>query len=100
MIPAVGETAPSRLLRGFRTSKLIACLAVLTVVMFPARHCKAQEEAPPVDDMTAKYHFLSSEDTLAILDEEGRLKGYIEVTQPEEESDDVLSFDIVQGARK
>ena len=53
-----------------------------------------------MDDMTAKYHFLSPEDTLAILDEEGRLKGYIEVTQPEEESDDFLSFDIQQGSRQ
>jgi hypothetical protein len=50
--------------------------------------------------MTAKYHFLSADDTLAILDEEGRLKGYIEVAQPEEESDDVLSYDILEGSRK
>ncbi len=50
--------------------------------------------------MTAKYHFLSADDTLAILDEEGRLKGYIEVAQPEEESDDILSYDILEGSRK
>ena len=54
--------------------------------MFSARHLQAQNEGQPVDDMTAKYHFLSADDTLAILDEEGRLKGYIEVAQPEEES--------------
>jgi hypothetical protein len=60
---------------------------------------KAQDQTQTVDDMTAKYHFLSADDTLAILDEEGRLKGYIEVTQPEEESDDVLSYDIVEGSR-
>ncbi len=54
----------------------------------------------PCDDITAKYHFLSPEDTLAILDEEGRLKGYIEVTQPEDESDDILSYDILEGSRK
>lgn len=50
--------------------------------------------------MTAKYHFLSADDTLAILDEEGRLKGYIEVAQPQDESDDVLSYDIIEGSRK
>ena len=50
--------------------------------------------------MTAKYHFISADDTLAILDEEGRLKGYIEVAQPEEESDDILSYDILEGSRK
>jgi hypothetical protein len=67
--------------------------------MFSARHIQAQDEQLPVDDITAKYHFLSTDDTLAILDEEGRLKGYIEVTQPEDESDDILSYDIVEGSR-
>ncbi len=86
-------------MRGGMISKLIACLAVLAAMLFSARHLQAQDEGQPVDDMTAKYHFLSMDDTLAILDEEGRLKGYIEVTQPEEESDDILSYDIVEGSR-
>ena len=67
--------------------------------MSSARHIQAQGEQLPVDDITAKYHFLSTDDTLAILDEEGRLKGYIEVTQPPDESDDILSYDIVEGSR-
>ena len=100
MLPGVGETAPSRFSRGFRISKPIACVAVLAAVMFSARHLRAQDETPPIDDMTAKYHFISADDTLAILDEEGRLKGYIEVAQPEEESDDILSYDILEGSRK
>jgi hypothetical protein len=75
-------------------------LGLLAAVILVATLLKAQDETQPVDDMTAKYHFLSADDTLAILDEEGRLKGYIEITQPEEESDDVLSYDIQQGARK
>jgi hypothetical protein len=74
-------------------------LAVLALVGLSTRALKAQEQIQTIEDMTAKYHFLSAEDTLAILDEEGRLKGYIEVTQPEEESDDVLSYDIVEGSR-
>jgi len=53
-----------------------------------------------VDDITAKYHFLSPEDTLGILEEEGKLKGYIEILQGEEESDDVLNYEIVSGSRK
>jgi hypothetical protein len=61
---------------------------------------RAQEDVEAVEDMTAKYHFLSADDTLAVLDEEGRLKGYIEVSQPEEESDDVLTFDIIDGSRE
>jgi hypothetical protein len=75
-------------------------MVFVAALIVPAQLLKPQDEAPPVDDMTAKYHFLSPEDTLAILDEEGRLKGYIEVTQPEEESDDFLSFDIQQGSRQ
>jgi hypothetical protein len=100
MIEGVRKTAPSRFSRGIRISKLVGFLAILAAVLFPARHLRAQGETPPVDDMTAKYHFLSADDTLAVLDEEGRLKGYIEVAQPAEESDDILSFDILEGSRK
>ena len=78
---------------------LRAGLAVLALVWLSTRALKAQEQVQTIEDMTAKYHFLSAEDTLAILDEEGRLKGYIEVAQPEEESDDILSYDIVEGSR-
>jgi hypothetical protein len=49
--------------------------------------------------MTGKYEFLSEGDTLAILEEEGKLKGYIDVVQSEEESDAVLSFPITAGSR-
>jgi hypothetical protein len=56
--------------------------------------------AENIDDITGKYHFLSADDTLGILEEEGKLKGYIEVLQSEEESDAVLSYDIVSGSRK
>src|SRR5208283_5408966 len=100
MVQGVGEAAALRLRRACTFSKSIACLAVLAAIVFPSRSLKAQAETQPVDDMTAKYHFLSADDTLAILDEEGRLKGYIEVAQPEEESDDILSFDILEGSRK
>jgi hypothetical protein len=100
MVRGVGETAPPRFSRGFRISKPVAFLAVVAAVMISPRHVQAQDETQPIDDMTAKYHFLSADDTLAILDEEGRLKGYIEVAQPEEESDDILSYDILEGSRK
>ena len=75
-------------------------LALFTIALLAAGHLKAQNEDRSIDDMTAKYHFLSADDTLAILDEEGRLKGYVEVAQPEDESDDVLNYDIVEGSRK
>ena len=78
----------------------VAFTAILAIVVFSARHLDAQDDNPRVDDMTAKYHFLSADDTLAILDEEGRLKGYVEVAQPQEESDDILNYDILEGSRK
>ncbi len=88
--------------RGFRIARFLGWLAVLTAVSLAGSVLRAQDqdEEQPVNDMTARYHFLSPDDTLAILDEEGRLKGYIEVAQPEEESDDILSYDIVEGSRK
>ena len=85
--------------RGSGLAKPLGWLAVLTLVLLAGSILKAQDETQPIDDITAKYHFLSADDTLAILDEEGRLKGYIEVAQPEEESDDILSYDIVEGSR-
>ncbi|HEV2425204.1 MAG TPA: hypothetical protein VGZ29_10295 [Terriglobia bacterium] len=49
--------------------------------------------------MTGEYEFLKPENTLAILEEEGKLKGYIDVLQGEEESSDVLSYQITTGTR-
>ena len=74
-------------------------MALAAALLLAGAVAKGQESTEPIDDITAKYRFLSADDTLAILDEEGKLKGYIEVSQPENESDDVLSFDIVQGSR-
>jgi len=56
--------------------------------------------ATSIDDITGRYHFLASDDTLGILEEEGKLKGYLEIAQGEEESDDVLSYELVSGTRK
>ena len=69
------------------------------LVASPGGRAPAQG-AETIDDITANYHFLSPDDTLGILEEEGKLKGYIEVLQTEEESDDVLNYEIVSGSRK
>ncbi len=90
----------SRFPRAVSISKCVGFLAILAAAVFSAQPVKAQDENLTVGDMTGKYHFLSADDMLAILDEEGRLKGYIEVAQPEEESDDILSYDILEGSRK
>lgn len=82
-----------------RRHLLVSGLAAFAALLLVAAGIRAQEESEPVEDMTAKYHFISADDTLAILDEEGKLKGYIEVAQPDEESDDVLTYDIMDGSR-
>ena len=60
----------------------------------------ARRESENVSDVTGKYHFLSADDVLAMLEEEGKLKGYIDVYQSEEESDAVLSYPIVSGTHQ
>lgn len=74
--------------------------AVIVIVLVAGGIAQAQDEGQAMDDITGKYHFLSADDTLAILDEEGRLKGYIEVAQPDSESQDVLNYDILEGSCK
>lgn len=100
MGPWLAQTATQRSSLGHGNLKSIAVLASVAAVMFYARHIQAQGNQSPIDDITAKYHFISADDTLAILDEEGRLKGYVEVMQPADESDDILTYDIVDGSRQ
>lgn len=53
-----------------------------------------------VPSMTGRYHFLDPQDTLAVLQEENVLKGYIDVFQGENESDALLSYPITIGSRE
>jgi len=53
-----------------------------------------------IQDITGKYHFIAAEDTLGILEEEGKLKGYVDIYPGEDESDTVLSYTIIRGLRK
>jgi hypothetical protein len=76
---------------------LIATLLLPAAVVAHQAGAGANENVP---DITGEYHFLSPDDTLAILEEEGQLKGYIDVMQPSTESDDVLSFPIELGTRQ
>ncbi len=78
----------------------ILLLVVVTILVVAHRGYASPQGTPNLDDITGKYHFLSPDDTLGILEEEGKLKGYIEVAQGAEESDDVLSYEIVAGLRK
>ncbi|HEX5410926.1 MAG TPA: hypothetical protein VFZ27_03610 [Terriglobia bacterium] len=60
---------------------------------------KAQTAANQVSDITGDYEFLQPYNTLAILQEDQMLKGYIDVLQGQSESDAILSYPITIGER-
>jgi len=74
--------------------------AIFAATLLTGSVLRSQDQAEVIDDITGKYHFISADDTLAILDEEGMLKGYIDVFQNQEESDAILSYTIIEGTRK
>lgn len=78
---------------------LLFCAVGATLLASPVGR-GAGQAAEKIDDISGKYHFLSADDTLGILEEEGKLKGYIDVLQSESESDDVLTYEIISGSRK
>ena len=75
-------------------------LLVAALILCPGKMLRAQFDINAIPDITGKYHFLSADDTLGLLEEEGKLKGYVDILQGEDESDEVLSYDIVRGMRK
>jgi hypothetical protein len=100
MFPLVSEPA-RRKFRGAQgfLSPTLWFLAVAFILCL-AGPLKAQRDSDEIQDITGKYHFLSVDDTLGLLEEEGVLKGYIDVYQTEEESDAILSYNIVRGTRE
>ncbi|HEV2178256.1 MAG TPA: hypothetical protein VGW33_13810 [Terriglobia bacterium] len=88
------ECLPNR-----RTAWMLVVLAVPLPLVRQAQ-LKAQQGAGQIDDISGEYDFISPEDTLAVLDEDGKLKGYIDVIQGQDESDAVLTYDITIGTRQ
>lgn len=79
--------------------RLLAVL-VLPVIFLSSGRLRAQQESEEIRDITGRYQFLAAGDALALLEEEGKLKGYIDVLQGEDESDAILSYSISLGWRK
>jgi hypothetical protein len=74
---------------------LVVCLPFL-----PQSRLNAQQGNEQVRDASGEYRFLTADDTLGLLEEEGKIKGYVDVIQGEEESDTVLSYPIAIGSRE
>jgi len=74
---------------------LAVCLSFL-----PQTFLSAQHENEQVRDASGEYHFLTADDTLGLLEEEDKIKGYVDVYQGEEESDALLSYPITIGSRQ
>ncbi len=60
----------------------------------------AQSTGNTVPDMSGRYDFLTSENTLAILQEDTTLKGYIDVWQGPHASDTIFSYNLTIGSRR
>ena len=85
---------PAQHLR-FRLLWVAAAIAALSAW----GNIKAQSTATPISDITGDYEFLQPYNTLAILQEDQMVKGYIDVLQGESESDAILSYPITIGQR-
>jgi len=84
------------------TGFLVSNLWVLTVTLslIAVGGLRAQTSPGTIQDITGDYYFLGPNDTLALLQEEDMVKGYIDVLQGQSESDVVLSYPITIGSRK
>jgi hypothetical protein len=83
-----------------RLARRIGGALILFLAAFSSHELIAQTAGKEIEDITGKYQFLGPHDVLAVLEDAGKLNGYIDVFQEEEESDDVLSYHITLGRRK
>ena len=60
----------------------------------------AQQSTNEIEEINKEFEFLGPDDTVLIHEEDGILKGQIDVVPGEEESDDVLSYIFTVGTRK
>jgi hypothetical protein len=77
---------------------LAAGILALGLIFSSQAPIEAQGTEPGISDVTGEYEFLNPDNTLAILDEDGALKGYIDVFQGDEESDALMSYNIINGS--
>ncbi|HET7102393.1 MAG TPA: hypothetical protein VFJ52_14655 [Terriglobia bacterium] len=85
---------------GLNLRPMAVWVAVALATLSAAGSLKAQSTASKVGDITGDYEFLQPYNTLAILQEDELVKGYVDVLQGQSESDAVLSYPITIGERK
>jgi len=80
----------------------LTAATVIAIISTFAAWGKLQAQTPgsAIPDITGNYDFLNPYNTLAILQEDQMLKGYIDVLQGESASDSVFSYQITIGERK
>jgi hypothetical protein len=96
-MPRVRESA---IAQGFSLLRKISFVFIAFLVAVPFATWIAKAADNEIEDITGRYEFLGPHDTLAVLEDAGKLKGYIDVYQGEEESDYLLSYQITLGWRK
>jgi hypothetical protein len=92
------KVCASRFFHTFTAPEILLVVVYLSVL--PQTSLNAQQGNEQVRDASGEYHFLTADDTVGLLEEEGKIKGYVEVYQGEEESDTVLSYPITIGSRE
>jgi hypothetical protein len=78
----------------------VSCMMIVAFSLCTAALLPAQQGERSIEDATGKYHFLGPDDIVGILEEEGKIKGYIDVIPGQEESDEILSYSITLGSRQ
>jgi hypothetical protein len=73
---------------------------ILLVISMAAKRAGAQKEQPKIDEINNEFHFLGPEDRLLIHEENGKIKGSVDVLPGEEESDAIFTYFITIGTRE
>ena len=98
------ENPPTRSLHSLtgdapRWGCLLAVMVPFLLLLAGTTLLLRAQQSSSIPSLTGRYHFLGPEDTLALLQEETLLKGYIDVFQGETESDALLSYPLIIGSR-
>jgi hypothetical protein len=76
-----------------------ACIAGILLLTIAGPASSAQQSPEKIEEINKEFHFLGPDDTVLIHEEDGKLRGQINVYPGEEESDTVLNYDFIIGTR-